>query len=89
MRQQDCSPSNLRYPARQREFEASRHEPDPNKLLERVQAVEAASFNRLPELAQTPRSTDHEAEPQSMAEGLRTLRALKPDKLQFPDWESK
>jgi hypothetical protein len=88
MTQQDSSPSNLRYPAWQREFEASLHEPDPKTLVERVPAGEAAIFNRLPELAQTSRSTDHEAEEQSIAEALRTLRALKGDKLQFPDWES-
>jgi hypothetical protein len=35
------------YPAWQREYEASLHEPDPKKLLERVHAVEAAIFNRL------------------------------------------
>jgi hypothetical protein len=45
MTQQDSSSSNLRYPAWQREYEASLHEPDPKKLLERVHAVEAAIFN--------------------------------------------
>jgi hypothetical protein len=60
MTQQDSSPSNLRYPAWQREFEASLHEPDPKTLVERVPAGEAAIFNRLPELEQTSRSTDHE-----------------------------
>jgi hypothetical protein len=89
MTQQDSSPSNLRYPAWHREYEASVHEPDPNKLLERVHAVEAAIFNRLQELAQSSENTDHRAEEQSIAEALRTLRVLKRDKLQFPDWETK
>jgi len=89
MTQKDSSPSNLRYPAWQREYEASLHEPDPKKLLERVHAVEAAIFNRLQELAQTPENTDRKAEEQAIAEALRTLRVLKRDRLQFPDWETK
>jgi len=89
MTQQDSSPSNLRYPAWQRQYEAALHEPDPKKLLERVHAVEAAIFNRLQELAQTSENTDHKAEEQAIAEALRTLRVLKRDKLQFPDWETK
>jgi hypothetical protein len=89
MTQQDSSPSNPRYPAWQREYEASLREPDPKKLLERVHAVEAAIFNRLQELAQTSESTDHKAEEQAIAEALRALRVLKRDKLQFPDWETK
>jgi len=88
MTQQDSSPSNLRYPAWQREYEASLHEPDPRKLLERVHAVETAIFSRLQELAQTSENTDHKAEEQAIAEALRTLRVLKRDKLQFPDWET-
>jgi hypothetical protein len=89
MTQQDSSPSNLRYPAWQREYEASVHEPDAKKLLARVQAVEAAIFNRLQELAQTSENTDRKAEEQAIAEAHRTLRVLKRDKLQFPDWEAK
>jgi hypothetical protein len=89
MTQQDSSPSNLRYPAWQRQYEAALHEPDPKKLLERVYAVEAAIFNRLQELAQTSENTDHKGEEQAIAEALRTLRVLKRDKLQFPDWETK
>ena len=89
MTQQDSSPSNPRYPAWQRQYEAALHEPDPKKLLERVYAVEAAIFNRLQELAQTSENTDHKAEEQAIAEALRTLRVLKRDKLQFPDWETK
>jgi hypothetical protein len=89
MTQQDSSPSDLRYPAWQREYEASLREPDPKKLLERAHAVEAAIFSRLQELAQTSESTDHKAEEHAIAEALRTLRVLKRDKLQFPDWETK
>jgi hypothetical protein len=88
MTQADSSPSNLRYPAWQREYEAALHEPDPKNLLERVHAVEASIFSRLQELAQTSETTDHKAEEQAIAEALRTLRVLKRDKLHFPDWET-
>jgi len=89
MTQQDSAPSNLRYPAWQREYEAALHEPDPKKLLERVHAVEAAIFYRLQELAQTSENPDYKAEELAITEALRTLRVLKRDKLQFPDWETK
>ena len=89
MTQADSSPSNLRHPAWQREYEAALHEPDPKNLLERVHAVEAAIVSRLQELAQSSENTDHKAEEQAIAEALRTLRVLKRDKLQFPDWETK
>jgi len=89
MTQQDSSPSNLCYPAWQREYEASLHERDPKKLLERVHAVETAIFNRLQGLSQASESTDRKAEEQAIAEALRTLSVLKRDRLQFPDWETK
>src|SRR5713101_4573122 len=47
MTQQESSPSNLRFPAWQREYKASVHEAEPKKLLERVHAVEAAIFDRF------------------------------------------
>jgi DNA-binding NarL/FixJ family response regulator len=34
-------------------------------------------------------ASSHKAEEQAIAEALRTLRILKRDKLQFPDWETK
>jgi hypothetical protein len=76
MTQQDSSPSNLRYPAWQREYEASLREPDPKKRRERAHTVEAAIFNCLQELAQTTGSTDHKAEEHAIAEALRTLRGF-------------
>jgi hypothetical protein len=89
MTKPESSPSNLRYPAWQREYDAALQEADPKKLLERVHAVESAIFNRLQELAQTSENTDHKAEEQAIAEALTTLRVVKRDKLQFPDWETK
>lgn len=87
--QQDSSFGNVRYTAWQREYEASLHEPDPQKLFERVHSAEAAIFNRLQELAQNPEGADHAAERQAIADALSALRVLKRDKLNFPDWESK
>jgi hypothetical protein len=89
MTKPESSPSNLRYPAWQREYDAALQEADPKKLLELVHAVESAIFNRLQELAQTSENTDHKAEEQAIAEALTTLRVVKRDKLQFPDWETK
>jgi len=88
MTQQDSSPSNLRYPTWQREYEASLCEPDLKKLLERVHSAETAIFNRLQQLAQGSESADHNAEQEAIADALSTLRLLKRDKLNFPDWKT-
>ena len=84
----DSSPSNLRYPAWQREYEALLLEANPAELLKLVHKAEAAIFNRLQALARPPEMTDHKAEEQAIAEALRTVRVLKRDKLQFPDWQA-
>ncbi len=88
MTEQGSSPSKLDYPAWQHDYETSLREGDPEELLERVQKAEAAIFNRLQELAQSSENTDHKLEEQAIAEALRTLRILKRDKLQFPDWQT-
>jgi len=87
MTQQDSSPSNLRSPGWQREYEASIHEDEPKKLLERIHLAEAAIFNRLQELAQNADNPQSKAERNAIADALSVLRILKRDKLQFPDWE--
>lgn len=88
MTQKDSSRSNLRFPAWQREYEASIHESEPKKLLERVHAAEGAIFNRLQELAQNSDDPVSKAEHEAIADALRVLLILKRDKLGFPDWES-
>jgi hypothetical protein len=88
MTQEGSSPSNLRYPAWQREYEAALREPDSKKLLERVHAAETAIFNRLQELAQNPDHPDHTPERQAIAEALSALQILKRDRLNFPDWKT-
>lgn len=88
MTREDSSPSNLQYPAWQSAYEASLSELDPKKLLKRVHSAEAAIFNRLQELAQSPESANHKAEQQAIADALATLRLLKRNKLNFPDWKT-
>jgi hypothetical protein len=88
MTQQGSSPSNLRFPAWQSEYEASLSELDPKRLLERVHLAEKAIFNRLQQLAQSSESADHNAEQQAIAHALNALRLLKRDKLNFPDWKT-
>ena len=87
MTQEDSSSSNLRYPAWQREYEASLVEPDPKKLLECVHKAEAAIFNRLQEMAQSSGSPDHKAERQAIEDALANLRVLQRENLRFPGWE--
>jgi hypothetical protein len=87
MTQEGSSSSNLRYPAWQRENEASLVELDPKKLLECVHKAEAAIFNRLQETAQSSGSSDNKAERQAIEDALANLRVLKRDKLGFPDWK--
>jgi hypothetical protein len=88
MTQQGSLPSNLRYPAWQSDYEASLSELDPQKLLERVHSAETAIFKRLQQMARTSESADHNAERRAIADALTTLRLLKRDKLNFPDWKT-
>jgi hypothetical protein len=76
-------------PSWQLAIEASLNEPDPEKLLERVHAVETAIFDRLQELAQNAEDTSSEAERQAITDALKTLLVLKRDNLGFPNWEMK
>ena len=87
MAQQGSSPSNLRYPTWQREYEASLLETDPKKLLERVHAAEDAIFNRLQELSHSD-NPDHKAERQAIEDAIASLRVLKTEKLNYSDWKS-
>jgi hypothetical protein len=89
MGQQGSLPSNIRYPAWQNEYQSAFFELDRKKLLERVHASEAAIFNRLQELAQSPDSPDHKAERRAISDALSGLRVLKPEKLDLSDWKTK
>ena len=85
--QPGTSASDLPYPAWQPEYKAALLELDPKKLLERVQAAEAAIFNRLQELAQNSDSQDNNTERLVIEDALANLRVLQRDKLGFPDWK--
>ena len=77
-------PSNWRYPDWQPQYEAVLLEYDPKKLMDRVTDTENAIFNRLQSLAG---NSDHHPERQAIQDGVRTLRVLKREELDFPDWE--
>jgi hypothetical protein len=74
------------YPEWQREIQAALSEHDHEKLSEQVKTAEAAIFNRLQTISQSP---DHEAERHAIQHALASLRILKRDRLGFPDWEKK
>ena len=59
---------------------------DTDKLKDRVAAAETAIFKRLQSISQT---TDHQAERQAIDDALISLRFLKRNFLNFPDWEKK
>jgi hypothetical protein len=61
-------------------------EGDPNKLPERVQAAEAAIFLRWQALFQ---SLDGHVEVEAIRDAMRTLRAIKAEKMHYPDWNDK
>ena len=90
MLKQQPSSSPASFPAWQREIETALKESDPKKVLEHVHAAEIAISSRLRELAENPNQaeTSHTEQP-AIAQALETLRALKRDKLGFPDWNGK
>jgi hypothetical protein len=90
VKQQPSPSSAARFPAWQREIDASLNETDTQKLLRCIYAAEAAIGSRLSELAQSPdKEPLYKAERLAIAQALETLRALKRDKLGFPDWNGK
>jgi hypothetical protein len=74
------------YPEWQADYQAALLELEPKKLLERVAAAEAVIFNRLQAIAQSP---DHNLERQAIDDALASLRVLKQQKLDYPDWGRK
>jgi hypothetical protein len=84
----DTSPStsNLRFPDWQLEYQAALLEVDPQKLLERVQAAEAAVFLRQQALVY---GSDGHAERQAIEDAMRALRFIQTEKPGYPDWNKK
>ena len=84
------SSTPARFPSWQSEVQAATKETDPEKLLGRVHAAEVAIFTRLQELGKGGvKDGTHQAEKESLADAVETLRLLKRDRLGFPDWTRK
>ena len=77
---------DLQYPEWQRPVQEAMLELDRDKLRALVAEAEAAIFNRLQAISQ---DTHHTAERQAIADALASLRVVKRESLQFPDWEKK
>lgn len=87
MTDHDISKSqNIKYPHWQREFEAALLEGDPQTLRQRVDAAEAAMFQRAQALAESPQG---HAEQAAISDAIRTLRAIQTEKLGYPAWNKK
>jgi hypothetical protein len=86
MAEPSSSSPKILYPEWQNEFQAAILELDREKLEERVMAAETAIFKRLQAIAQ---SSDHNSEREAIEDALSSLRTLKRNELQFPDWEEK
>ena len=71
------------YPEWQNKYQVALLELDRKKLLERVTAAETAIFNRIQAI-----SPEHAAERQAIEDAIASLRVLKTEKLNYPDWKS-
>ena len=80
------SSSKQRFPDWQNEFEAALLEGDPKKLSPLVEAAEAAIFLRLQALVNNP---DGHVEQEAIADAMRKLRAIKTEKMHYPNWNDK
>ena len=74
----------MKYSKWQPEFEQAIIELDSERLAEKIKQFELAVFVRLQDLAC---NSDHHDERQAIADALTTLRAMKRDKLSYPDWK--
>jgi hypothetical protein len=75
---------SLKYPEWQKVLQEALLELDTDKLKQRVAAAETAIFKRLQAISQ---SSDHNVERQAIEDALASLRFLKRQSLDFPDWE--
>jgi hypothetical protein len=80
------SPTNLKFPGWQHEFEAALLEADQQKLRERLEAAEVAMFLRSQALVH---GTDGHAEQQAIRDATAKLRLIQTEKLGYPDWNKK
>jgi hypothetical protein len=83
----DDSPSPLiLYPPWQNKYQGALLETDRETLKGRVEAAEAAIYERLQQISQ---NSHHDTERQAIEDALQDLRSLKKNELGFPDWENK
>ena len=75
----------MRYPEWQGPFQEALLEIDREKLQSKMMKAEEAIFQRMQQLAG---SSDSEAERQAIADAIASLRVLKTEKLNYPDWKS-
>ena len=74
------------YPEWQEQYLAALLECEPQMLKERVEAAETAIFKRLQSISQ---SSDNRAESLAIEDAVNSLRVIKRERLNFPDWEKK
>ena len=84
MATEDPPSPEILYPDWQNEYAAALLETNSEKLSARLEAAEAAIFNRLQHLSQ---NSDAYTERQVIEDALQSLRVLKRDQLKHPDWE--
>ena len=77
------SSAKILYPKWQNEYQVALLELDRKKLLGRATAAETAIFNRIQAI-----SPEHAAERQAIEDAIASLRVLKTEKLNYPDWKS-
>jgi|HubBroStandDraft_6_1064221.scaffolds.fasta_scaffold01061_4 hypothetical protein len=74
----------IKYPDWQKPLQEAVVEVDKDRLKSRLGAAETAIFNRLQAIS---RIADDTAERQALTDALFTLRILKREALDFPEWE--
>ena len=77
--------NDLKYPEWQSPFQEALLEVDREKLQSKMMKAEEAIFQRMQQLAG---SSDSEAERLAIADAIASLRVLKTEKLNYPDWKS-
>jgi len=83
--QEEQPMDDLRYPEWQSPFREALLEIDREKLQSKMMKAEDAIFQRLQQLAGT---SDSHAERQAIEDAIASLRVLKTEQLNYPDWKS-
>jgi hypothetical protein len=78
------SNGELKYPKWQAPLQEAILELDREKLAEKLQNVETLILERLQQLHQ---GTNGHSEREAINDALSTLRVLKQEKLDYPDWK--